>query len=232
MIEELKRQLMRLDNLEEGADIFKRITGRDWPKEAETMIGVKRINNLQYCIEEIVKNNIPGDLIETGVWRGGACIFMRAMLKSLGVEDRKVFVADSFRGFPTKDEMWYGADKGASFIDEPILSVSRKEVEENFKKYGMLDDKVIFLEGWFKDTLPKLDGSFALLRLDGDLFESTWDALINLYPQLSIGGYIIVDDYADIEVCFDAVTMFRDKYSIEEQTVPIDYAGMYWKKER
>jgi len=232
VIETLKRQLLRLDNLEEGADIGLRIVGRDWPKEAETMIGLKRMENIQYCIEEIVKNNISGDLIETGVWRGGACIFMCGILKEYEIKDKKVYVADSFKGFPLIDNLRYNSDKGAAFLNEPILSVSRKEVEDNFEKYGMLDEQVEFVEGWFKDTLPKLKGPFALLRLDGDLFESTWDALVNLYSKLSVGGYIIIDDYMDLEVCFNAVNIFRNKYNIIEKMVLIDNSGIYWKKER
>jgi demethyldecarbamoylnovobiocin O-methyltransferase len=232
-IEELKKQLLRLDDVKDGAELYRRIVGLEcWPKEAETMIGLKRMDNIQYCIKEILKNNIPGDLIETGVWRGGACIFMRGILRVCGITDRKIFVADSFKGFPDIDELEYPMDKGATFLREPMLSVSRKQVEENFRKYGLLDKQVVFIEGWFKDTLPKLENTFSLLRLDGDLFESTWDALVNLYRKLSIGGYIIIDDYSDIEVCKKAVDMFRNKFNIIEEIIYIDHSGIYWKKER
>ena len=77
-----------------------RLTGKDWPAVAPTMIGMARIDNLQHCVESVLEDNIPGDLIETGVWRGGACIFMRGLLKAHGVTDRRVWVADSFRGLP------------------------------------------------------------------------------------------------------------------------------------
>jgi demethyldecarbamoylnovobiocin O-methyltransferase/8-demethyl-8-(2,3-dimethoxy-alpha-L-rhamnosyl)tetracenomycin-C 4'-O-methyltransferase len=228
-IEGLKRQLMRLDNLEDGVIIENRIAGLDWPKEAETMIGLKRMENIQYCIEEILKNNILGDLIETGVWRGGACIFMRGILKVYD-DTRKVFVADSFNGFPEK--LKYSVDTVEMYIRNPVLQVSRSIVEENFRKYGLLDEQVEFVEGWFKDTLPSLNGPFSLIRLDGDLFESTWDALVNLYHKLSVGGYVIIDDYSHIAVCQLAVEMFRVKYKITENIINIDNVGAYWKKER
>jgi predicted O-methyltransferase YrrM len=78
----------------------------------------------------------------------------------------------------------------------PFLAVSREDVERNFAKYGLLDDRVVFLQGWFKDTLPSAPiGKIALLRLDGDMYESTMDALQNLYPKLSPGGYCIIDDF-------------------------------------
>lgn len=228
-IDVLKRQLLRLDNLEEGADKEKRLIGLDWPKEAETMIGLRRMENLQYCVEEILKNNIPGDLIETGVWRGGACIFMRGILKEYGIANRKVFVADSFKGFPNPK---YDMDKCATFLNEPILSVSKENVKSNFKKYGMLDEQVEFIEGYFSDTLPKIEGIFSLLRLDGDLYESTWDGLINLYPKLSVGGYIIVDDYWAVPMCKLAVDIYRLEFDIKDQIFEIDGFGVYWKKEK
>ncbi len=84
--------------------------GDIWPALADTMVGHKRLNNLQMCIESVIKARVPGDLIETGVWRGGACIFMRAVLAAHGVTDRRVFVADSFEGLPLPDEKKYPAD--------------------------------------------------------------------------------------------------------------------------
>lgn len=77
----------------------------------------------------------------------------------------------------------------------------------NFARSGLLDDQVVFLQGWFKDTLPAIPPGqrFALVRLDGDLYESTLDALTHLYPNLSVGGWLVVDDYGVIEACRQAV---------------------------
>jgi O-methyltransferase len=173
-----------------------RNNGQFWPLYAHTMIGMKRIDQLQTAIEAILAEGIEGDFIETGVWRGGACIFMRAALAAYGVTDRRVFVADSFGGLPEPDAQKYPADNGSMFHAESYLAVSREEVEKNFAKYGLLDDRVVFLQGWFKDTLPTASiEKLALLRLDGDMYESTMDALGNLYPKLSSGGFCIIDDF-------------------------------------
>ena len=86
--------------------------GYDWPPFAETMIGIMRLNNIQNLIESIIKLNIPGDFIETGAWRGGATIFMRAVLKAYNITDRIVWVADSFQGLPKPDGEKYPSDRG------------------------------------------------------------------------------------------------------------------------
>ena len=120
--------------------------GRAWPEYAHTMIGLKRLDNLQDCIETVLRENVPGDFIETGVWRGGACIFMRAVLAAYGVGDRKVLVADSFNGFPDPDVARYPADGAYGRGDFAFLAVSRQEVEANFRTYGLLDEHVVFLQ--------------------------------------------------------------------------------------
>lgn len=180
--------------------------GRYWPAFAHTMIGEKRLDNIQYCIEQVLKDDVEGDLIETGVWRGGACIFMRAVLAAYGINNRRVFVADSFAGLPKPNERMYPEDKGDTHHQYDFLAISREEVESNFRRYGLLDDQVVFLEGWFKDTLPVAPiEKLSILRLDGDMYESTMDALTALYPRLSEGGFCIVDDYS-LKSCRDAVT--------------------------
>ena len=90
------------------------------------------------------------------------------------------------------------------------LAPGSAEVRRNFERYGLLDDQVVFLKGWFKDTLPKADiGALSILRLDGDMYQSTMDALNALYPRVSPGGYCIIDDYA-LPNCQKAVDEFRE----------------------
>jgi O-methyltransferase len=129
--------------------------GEIWPALADTMVGFKRLDNLQMCIESVIQRGIEGDLIETGVWRGGACIFMRAVLAAHQVGDRRVFVADSFEGLPKPDAKQYPVDTGDQHHLLKFLAVSKEQVEANFAKYGLLDEQVVFLKGWFSDTLPK-----------------------------------------------------------------------------
>lgn len=120
-----------------------RANGRDWPVRAHTMIGLKRLDNLQFCVEKVVHDEIQGDLIETGVWRGGACIFMRAILKAYGDTGRTVWVADSFAGLPPPNAAVYTADAGDTHHAQvDLLGVPRHVVEDNFRSYGLLDEQV------------------------------------------------------------------------------------------
>jgi O-methyltransferase len=211
----------------------KRDLGHDWPLEAETMIGMQRLTSLQRCVETVLAEDIPGDLIECGVWRGGACILMRAVLAAYGDETRCVWVADSFAGVPPPDTANYKADKGVLMrfdIAAPMLAVSKSDVKKNFERYGLLDEQVRFLPGWFKDTLSDAPiDQLAVLRIDGDLYESTIQALDALYPRLSPGGFCIIDDYL-IKACRQAVTDYRSQHSINAEIVDIDGSGVLWRK--
>jgi O-methyltransferase len=152
---------------------------------AHTMVGRKRLDNIENCLAKIRKDNVPGDVAETGVWRGGAAIFMKGCLTAWGMQDRTVWVADSFEGLPVPS---LPEDAGYDFsvTKVPILAVGLEEVQENFRRYDLLDDKVRFLKGWFKDTLHVAPiRELALLRLDGDLYESTMDSLKALYDKVS-----------------------------------------------
>jgi len=208
-----------------------RTDGRVWPGYAETMVGVKRLDNIRHCVEQVLEDGIEGDFIETGVWRGGTCIFMRGILAAYGIQDRRVFVADSFRGLPKPDSQKYPADTNDEHHTQAFLAVSQEEVENNFSKYGLLDDQVVFLKGWFKDTLPGAPiEKLSILRLDGDMYSSTIEALESLYPKLQTGGFCIIDDYA-LDGCKQAVDDYRLKNQIQAEIKEIDWTGSYWKKE-
>lgn len=208
--------------------------GADWPTKAHTMIGLLRLQNLKEMTELVLQEGVPGDFIETGVWRGGACILMRAILAVHGITNRTVYVADSFCGLPPPTPELYPADAGSVFHTYNPLQVSRAEVEEAFKLYDLLDERVAFVEGWFKDTLSKIPtNQFALIRLDGDMYESTIQSLEALYPKLSRGGIIIVDDYGAIKSCSQAVDDFRSAARIDAPITAIDStieSGIWWRK--
>jgi O-methyltransferase len=113
----------------------------------------------------------------------------------------------------------------------PYLAVGLDEVQELFRRYELLDDQVVFLKGWFKDTLPAAPiEKLAVLRLDGDLYSSTWDALSSLYPKLSPGGFVIVDDYFSFPGCQDAVDDYRMQYGVTEALTQIDGQSVIWRK--
>ena len=205
---------------------------------AVSMLPKSRFDNLEYCINDVIKNNIPGDLIETGVWRGGATIFMRAVLKANHVTDRIVWVADSFEGLPKPNAEKFPIEAKAHA--GPVMrkayqnfAVSLEVVKKNFSDYGLLDEQVKFLKGWFKDSLPTAPiERLALLRLDGDYYESTMDSLVSLYDKLSVGGFVIVDDYGEANwtYCRKAVDDFRLSRNIVSSLSQVDSKCFYWKK--
>lgn len=204
-----------------------RFYGRDWPQNAHTMIGLKRLNNLHNSLDYIRINNIEGDFIETGVWRGGASIFAKKYFDLYGI-DKKVFVADSFKGLPPPQVI---EDIGDTHHTIDFLRVSLAEVQNNFRMYNALDNNVIFLEGWFEDTL--IDNlqitKLSILRMDGDMFKSTMDVFDSCYHKVSEGGHIIIDDYC-ISNCKTAVDKFRNNNSIMEEIFVIDQCGIFWIK--
>ncbi len=217
------------ENMAAYGDAYREV-GLDWPLIAHTMVGLRRLENLRELTQRVVDEGVPGDLIETGAWRGGCCILMRGVLKANAIQDRKVYVADSFSGLPPPDPE-FEQDQGHDYSEHEQLAVSADQVRANFARYGLLDDQVIFIEGLFQDTLPVLDVSpFALIRLDGDLYESTLVALENLYPKLSPGGFVIVDDYGGMPPCRQAVEDYRAKRGITAPITAIDWTGVWWRK--
>lgn len=213
-------------------DQARRVAGADWPTVAHSMIGEARMDNIRRCTEQALQDRVAGDLIETGVWRGGAVIFMRGILKAHGVTDRQVWAADSFRGLPPPDAAKYPQDTGLDAHVYQELAISLDTVKANFERYGLLDSQVRFLEGWFRDTLPAAPiERLAVMRLDGDLYESTMDALSNLYEKLSVGGFVIIDDF-NVPACRAAVHDFRTAHTISDPIEQIDWAGVYWRRTR
>ncbi|MGI3186276.1 TylF/MycF/NovP-related O-methyltransferase [Nioella aestuarii] len=211
-------------------DPARRQGGEDWPLFGYTMVGHKRLDNIEFCLETVLADGIEGDVIETGVWRGGAMMFAKALLDLRGATDRSVWCADSFEGLPKQ----YGRD--LEIADDPELSgsstlaVTQQAVEANFRRFDLLDDRVKFLKGWFSDTLPTAPvEKIAIARLDGDLYESTMDALVNLYPKVSPGGFVIIDDYGSWKGCRAAVDEYRDEHGIDAPIERIDDHGYFWR---
>ena len=206
------------------------LEGSYWPLRAHTMIGLKRLTNIQECFEDVIKNKVEGDLIETGVWRGGATIFMKGLVNYYGETNRKVFVADSFEGLPPPDPR-YPVDQNDPHHTFNYLRVSQEEVKQNFQRYDLLDENVIFIKGFFEHTLHNNNNinKLSILRLDGDMYSSTIQVLESLYDKLSVGGYCIIDDYG-LNGCRHAVDDFIKTRNIQSPLIKIDYTGVYFKK--
>lgn len=218
------------ESVERDFDPALRMEGFGYPAVAHTMVGMKRLDNIQTCVTSVLRHGVPGDLIETGVWRGGVTILMRAILKAYGVRDRTVWVADSFAGLPPPDPGKYPEDRGDLHHTKRELAVPLEKVRENFARYHLLDEQVRFLKGWFRDTLPRAPiERLAVLRLDGDMCESTMDALRHLYPRVSPGGFVIIDDYA-LPGCRAAIRDYRREHPIIDKITQIDVYAAYWQR--
>jgi O-methyltransferase len=216
----------------DDSELGLRAGGLDWPFSGLTMIGLVRLDDLQACIESAVADGVEGDVIEAGAWRGGAAILARATLDSLGADERLVWVADSFRGLPAPDPGAFPEDRGLDLSRVGFLAVPLEEVRNYFARFGC-EQGVEFVEGYFTETLPNLRGRrWAVVRLDGDTYEATWVGLDSLYPGLSAGGYLIIDDYGLIPECHAAVHDFRREHAITEPIEKIDLNGIRWRKER
>ena len=203
---------------------------RNLSEQVHTMIGRRRLDHLHRCLDTVLAERIPGDLLEAGVWRGGACVFMRAHLAAHGITDRAVWVADSFQGLPPP-ACAEDRDYDLSAAKQPILAIDQARVQALFQRYGLLDQQVRFLPGWFRDSLPAAPvEALALLRLDGDLYESTMDTLEALYDRVSPGGFVVVDDYGDLPPCKLAVDRFRAARGIAAPMETIDRSGVMWRK--
>ena len=268
--------------------LSRRVLGEDMPANSFSMVGLHRLNNIQSCLETAIEECVPGDFVETGAYRGGACIFARAVLKAHGVTDRNVVACDTFTPpkqpptllglvivmpilwgiqllslIPLKplrmalfklaesvDQDFPAQTQDPKLLDDWIalfffflhnltsfhateMSKGLETVKSYFARFGLLDGQVRFLQGFFADTIPSPEAAFltrvAVLRADGDTYESTMDALRLLYPKVSPGGFVIIDDYHSFVSCAKAVDEFRAEHGIEEKMHRIDNLSVYWR---
>jgi O-methyltransferase len=202
----------------------------------ETTVSHDRLRNIQRCIKSVLDDGVPGDVIEAGVQRGGASIFARGVLAAYGADDRRLWLADTFVGMPVPNPQEYPADAGYDQLDgSDPNAIGVEGVKANLRRYGLLDESIIFLPGLFADTLPAAPlGEIAVMRLDSDLYESTTDSIEVLYPRLSVGGYVIVDDYNSqlwSKACGQAIRDYRAKHGITEPLQEADWNAVYWRRE-
>jgi O-methyltransferase len=202
--------------------------GRPW-RFSHTMVGMRRLEHLQWCAERVFAERIAGDFLEAGVCQGGASILLRALQVAYGEPHRRTWLADSFAGLPVPS---HEADTNYDFSEsrQPWLAFSRAAVEDNFRTYDLLSDEVVFIPGWFRETLPDAPvPALAILRLDADLYQSTRDVLVSLYDRVSPGGFVIVDDYDAFAPCRRAVQEFRRERGITAPIRHIDRMAVYWR---
>lgn len=203
--------------------------GRPW-RFSHTMVGMRRLEHLQWCAERVFEDGIDGDFLEAGVCQGGASILMRALQVAHGEPHRRTWLADSFEGLPVPS---HEADANYDFSEsrQPWLACSRDAVEDNFRTYDLMSAQVVFIPGWFRDTLPSAPvPKLAILRIDADLYDSTREVLTGLYDRVSPGGFVIIDDYDAFAPCRLAVREFRTERGITEPIRHIDRMAVYWRK--
>ena len=201
----------------------------DSPK-VYSMCDLNEAATTKQILDDIISKNIPGCLVETGVWRGGMGMWMKSILKYYH-SNRKIWLFDTFNYFPepinSKDKNIHGLTK-LIFENMPTIS----DVQNNFMKYGLMDKNIYLVQGEFSKTIPITNvGPIALLRLDSDYYESTMLVLEKYYWLVSNGGYIIIDDYNnEYLACKDAVDNFRKKYNITNPIIKSDFGSVYWQK--
>ena len=232
------------DNVADEVRRMRRDEGRDWPAWAVTMCGRKRLDHIRRCIDTVVADGVQGDFIETGVWRGGLCIFARAALSTtafgrmtddgrrvIDIGARTVYVADSFEGLPRPDADKWPADEGSRHYERDNFRVSRAEVEANFVRFGVPLTGVQFLEGFFEDTLPGPVGKLSILRLDGDMYGSTMHTLRALYDHVEPRGFIISDDWTASKRERRAIEDFWTERGLSPEVEVVDWTCRAWRKE-
>lgn len=212
---------------EDGYNSSLRYDGRDWPTGAPTMIGHLRATDLCRRAKDVLERGVPGDFIEAGVWKGGAGLLLRACQEAYGCADRITYLADSFQGLPKPDADRYPVDAGDQHHTYAHLVIDLPRVKELIDSFAL--SSVVYVKGWFEDTLHKLLGPFALIRLDGDMYGSTIQSLDALYPKLSPGGWVIIDDYA-LPGSRHATDDFRRQHGIVAPLERIDWTGVAWRK--
>lgn len=175
--------------------------------EGYTMTSAERIEALVNAVRYIVANQVPGDVVECGVWRGGSSMAAALTLKQLGDEHRHLYLYDTFEGMsaPTAEDVAFdGVPASGTFAEQRLSDESSEwcrapldDVRANLESTGYPAERVHYVKGKVEATLPATlpGGPIALLRLDTDWYESTRHELEHLYPRLARGGVLIIDDY-------------------------------------
>jgi len=195
--------------------------GLDWPPFGYTMIGKQRLENFRAAIHEVDRNNIPGAIIETGVWRGGAMIMAAAVTKE-AKSNRDLYLYDAFEDIPG-----YGNNKD-------FLMNSQEDVEKNFDLFSLRDENVHFVKGLFKDTVPLwVKGMpIAVLRIDGNFYDSYCDVLYAMYEDVPVGGIVIYDDIMSHPAVMRCWNDFKTDQGVVEELNRIDTPSAWFRKRK
>ena len=189
---------LRIDDIEKDADFMKLYLNiKDY-----TMVEIERCYALYTAVKYILKNNIPGDFVECGVWKGGSSMLIALMLKKGNILDRKIYMYDTFTGMTEpgnndgeiEKEEWSKMQKADGSNDWCFASY--EEVVTNMESTGYPTENIKLVKGKVEDTIPGIiPTTISMLRLDTDWYESTKHELTHLFPLLKKSGILIIDDY-------------------------------------
>lgn len=240
------------------------IDGREWPPSAYalSMAGIRRADNFAAAVSQAVVDQVPGQIIETGVWRGGLSFLAAQTLDVMGATTRRAYLADSFAGIPKppndgrrysdQDHIAHKLGSGTlkttsgghlalTKVTDILNNNSVEWVQRDARRFRLKSSRLRFVPGFFNESLKRLveeehDVQFAVVRLDGDTYFSTWDAITVLYPRLSPGGFVLIDDFTNWNGCRDAIKHYRKRHKIKEPLTLIphrygeQHMGAYWRK--
>lgn len=194
------------------------------------MTSIERVYALYQAVQYVIKNNIPGDFVECGVWRGGSTMAIALTLNLLNNHERSIYLYDTFTGMTEPEAIdidvnGYTAEK--QFKETPKMCYAGlDEVRKNLSTAGYPSDKLIFVEGPVEETIPAtLPNQICLLRLDTDWYNSTLHELQHLFPALSNKGVLIIDDYGHWQGAKKAVDQYFTESNIFLLLNRIDYTG-------
>lgn len=200
-----------------GDEDFQKVYQRVGSRQNKfTMTPMERCWALYQAVRYVSQASISGDFVECGVWRGGSSMLSALTLMDLNERARNIYLYDTFEGMPEpteKDVDIHGVPYSKLWEQErKILSVSLEEVKRNMLSTGYPEGKISLVKGMVEETLPQsAPDAISVLRLDTDFHDSTYHELVHLYPRLSPGGVLIIDDYGH----FQGARSATDQYFAE-----------------
>jgi O-methyltransferase len=202
-----------------------------------TMTSVERMYSLYSAVGYVLSNNIEGDFVECGVWRGGSAMLIAKMLVNRNITNRKIYLFDTFEGMsaPSQNDLSYKGENASTLLKNTVNDKENSvwcladlnDVQNNMNQTAFNTNNLIYVKGKVEDTLPsaKPNGKIALLRLDTDWYESTKHELDILFPMLIQNGILIIDDYGHWEGCRKAVDEYLKQHNVPLFLNRIDYTG-------
>jgi O-methyltransferase len=201
-----------------------------------TMTSPERLYSLYQSVKYVINNNIKGDFVECGVWKGGSSMMIAKVLQSLDVTDRTIWMYDTYEGMtePTKEDRDYTGEDATRLLNHADKSDSNsvwcysalEEVQSNMQKSGYPLQMIRYVKGKVEDTIPgQIPVAIALLRLDTDWYASTYHEMTHLYPLLQTKGILIIDDFGHWEGAKKAILQYFNENNLHPLVNRIDETG-------